>query len=98
MVRVQTLCRSDEAHTETGECRQLLAEIEDRSAKSVQLPYHHAVELPLGGIGHEAVKGRAACLRTRKPGVHVLTGDLPVTAGNVFPKFPQLQIAMLIRR
>jgi hypothetical protein len=55
-----------------------------------------AIELALGGVGHQPIKSGAAGLRTGEAGVHVLPGDFPFTAGNVFPKFPQLHLAVLI--
>ena len=62
LVCIQSLSRGDETDAVARECRYLLTEVEDRSAKSVQLPDHHAVELSLRSIGHEAIKGRAAGL------------------------------------
>jgi hypothetical protein len=79
-----------------GERRQLLIEMEDRPAKAINLVDGDAIELPLGGIGHESIKGRAAGLCPGESTVHVFPGDLPVTAANVFPKLPQLHFAILV--
>jgi hypothetical protein len=37
----------------------------------------------------EAIKGRAVGLCARESGVNVLPGDLPITPGDVLPKFTQ---------
>jgi hypothetical protein len=74
----------------------LLIQVEHRAAKPINLVDGDAVELPLGGIGHQAIQCRTACLRTRKSRVHVLTSIRPLTPGDVFPKLPQLHLAVLI--
>jgi hypothetical protein len=95
-VRIERLACGDEADAVAGERRQLLIQVEHGAAKPINLVHHDAVEFPIGGIGHQAVKGRTACLCAAEPGVNVLTGIRPFTPGNVIPKLPQLHLAILI--
>jgi len=66
-VGVERLAGSDEPDAVAGECGQLLIQVEHGAAKPINLPDGNAVELPLGGIGHQAVKGRTLALAPENP-------------------------------
>src|SRR5271157_267440 len=95
-VGIKRLAGSDEPHAVAGERRQLLIQVQHTSAEPVDFAYAKARKSVLGGVSHAAIQSGAAGLAAAEAGVDVLAADLPATAGDVLPQFPQLHFAVLI--
>ena len=96
LVRVERLAGSDESDAEAAECGQLLIQVEHGAPEAINLVDDDAIELVLGGVGHEPIQCGAVCLAAAKSGIHVFPGDLPPTPGDVFPQLTKLHLAVLI--
>ncbi|MEQ1885189.1 MAG: hypothetical protein ABL967_09020 [Bryobacteraceae bacterium] len=93
LICVQALSGGDEAYTVAVQGGELLIEMEDASAKSVELLNHHYVEPP--DFLHQLVEGWTAGLRSRIAGVYEFLAG-PTAALRIVAQLSKLNFAILI--
>jgi len=98
VIGVQSLANGDKSNSMAVKDGELLVQVQDTSAKSIELIDHHHIKPSLPCICHQPIQRWTACLGAREPRIHVFFVDTPSPTLNEFPKLSKLDLAILIGR